>query len=699
MSGSMEAHPQDPTDAIVAAYRELESRKAVNLELLRHTMPQGYERFRDYEPARLKLSWDPAVGVTVTGVKTGLPLYPGDPREYARRQVEGFCAEPSVRLTGFIETGSVDIDQTVHLRRANTMVAALNERPRDPVEGFSGFVNTLFVFGLGMGHHIEELMARADIHHLCIVEPEEDLFYAALHTLDLEPLLRHFARPGYSLEFIVGRSAQEAVQQVVSWIDEIGGHNLVQPFVFKHRGGEIMAQTALQLIHVVLPHYVSFLGYFEDEQTSFAHSVANVEAGVPVLASPDGGRGGEDGDGLRPPMPPVFVVANGPSLDDGVAFIREHRNRAVVISCGTALGSLSRAGILPDIHVEMERIKPVVEWIDAATTPEQRQEIRLVALNTGHPQVFDLFPKAAMALRGFDLGAGWLESRRAPGVELLKINEPGPTVGNCGLGVAAALGFTDITAFGLDLGYPAGDQHHSRLSVYYEVGEEDLEEMGLPPVDDPNNIVMDGNFGGEVRTTPIYATAAQRVGFLASQNPGITIRNTARGLRIPGTVPTRLAEIELGDGFDTRAFADRLLDAHTRSRAVAPATPADLDAVRESVAEVVAQVSRMLSLDVDDREGAMLQLLFVHMQLHRNRSDDRYREAIALLKGSVAHFSLLLAQALHVRRDEGEALALFRYGREILKELLDDAAGRVSGDGLLALDSKVHELARKVVAA
>lgn len=672
---------------------EMEERRARNLVLLEHLMPEMHRRFRDYRPRRLALDLHPAHGPMLHGIRSGVSAYPDPPLAFAEAQVEAFVADPAVRTTRFRTREILQMEREAHTRRANRVIEMLQADDGAPVREFSGSVNTLFVFGLGLGYHLELLMERADVHHLCIVEPDPDVFHAALHTVEWAHLVEHFARPGYSMEVVLDRSPVEAGRQVATWLNQVGGHNAAHVFWYRHRGGEVMAETERFLDRDLLPHYTSFLGYYDDERTSLAHTAANAGRGTPLL------RAGTDVLLAGGPHPPVFVVANGPSLDQAVDFLRENRDRGIVLSCGTALGSLVRAGIVPDLHLEMERTRPVREWIDQATTAEERERIQLVALNPVHPDVFQLFPRAAMVSRSMDLGAAWIDRRLPEGVTPLVVPAPGPTVGNCGLGLAVALGFTEIVLVGLDLGYPVGDQHHSRYSVHYRVKPDERDTLGVYRHDDPDNPLAPGNFGDRIRTTPVYLRAAREAENLLAQHPEVRVRNTSAGIRITGAEPAPLETLEPGESLDTRAFVRELVAGGTVGSAIPPLSGVERSTIRNRLARLAAEVRRILSHEVGSRQEAMLLLLMAHMQLHTDGAEPDSLEALLLLRGSVAYFSVLLARAVHASADEERALHLFREGLAVLDELLADIEERARGPALFDLDDKTRELRRKVTAA
>jgi len=58
---------------------------------------------------------------------------------------------------------------------------------------------------------------------------------------------------------------------------------------------------------------------------------------------------------------PVFILGNGPSLDQGIELIKEVREQVLLISCGSTINTLSKLGVTPDIHVDIERMKQTVD--------------------------------------------------------------------------------------------------------------------------------------------------------------------------------------------------------------------------------------------------------------------------------------------------------------------------------------------------
>ena len=93
-------------------------------------------------------------------------------------------------------------------------------------------------------------------------------------------------------------------------------------------------------------------GFFEDEILMMRNTYYNLRGTAFRLV---------DRKRHRERSTPVFVVGSGPSLDRDIAAIKKWRDRAIVFSCGTAIGILLKNGIRPDLHVENENTFPLVK--------------------------------------------------------------------------------------------------------------------------------------------------------------------------------------------------------------------------------------------------------------------------------------------------------------------------------------------------
>ena len=159
------------------------------------------------------------------------------------------------------------------------------------------------------------------------------------------------------------------------------------------------------------------------------------------------------------------------------------------------------------------------EWISAATTQEDREQMIVLSLNVVHPAVYRLFPCRGMAMKPNDVGTAYVRGRMSFAGDVVQLQECNPTAANCATALAAQLGFEEVYLFGLDFGFPDGEKRHSELNIHYDVKAEKRGELELYLADDSENVTEQGNFGGTVTTTTFFVEAAKSVARLVAAHP------------------------------------------------------------------------------------------------------------------------------------------------------------------------------------
>jgi len=671
----------------------LEAQLRENLALFEQVAPELHARFNAYEPRQLRLHYSDEGYVELVDCAAGnRPVYPGNPFEHTSEQLARYLRQPTSFQCHNQRATILDEERNAHVLNSNGIADLLTAHPQERPAALPDFVNFMLVLGVGLGYHLEGLLEASDIRNLCVIEPQAELFHASLHTVDWSSVIEHFSRPGCTLELIVGEDRERCCAQLSEYLTDIGGFNAVHPFVYEHLASPELALSFSDFANRVMPTQISALGYFDDEQVGFAHSVRNYQNGTPVLqddASPHGQYVDK----------PAFVVANGPSLDRAVDFLREHRDRAVIFSCGSALGSLTKAGIKPDFHVEMERSRPVIEWIESSTTAADREGVVLLTLNTVHPDVLELFERRGMAMKANDVGTQYLSRYFAPASRVIDFGDCNPTVANAALAYASAFGFSEVYLFGLDLGFSAGDQHHSVLSKHYDVKRSEEHTLGLYSHDGEHNSTAPGNFGGEIVTTPVYLAARATMERVVSANPRMRCFNTSEGLRIDGAEPILIDDIGLpSEPFDAAETAREIFERCFRLEGLGPLQIEDVRQVADGSLAGLEDLRRIAAQPAGTRSGGMDVLAGLRRAVETMFAAAELRTSATLLSGSVSLFCVLLAQALHRFEDEDRSVALYRECLERFSAFLE-AAEIIVRTSLLDTDTRTRELEKKLVAS
>lgn len=265
---------------------------------------------------------------------------------------------------------------------------------------------------------------------------------------------------------------------------------------------------------------ITQLGFFHDECVMLWNTYQNRKTGkVRVFQRAD-----------EAPDIPVFILASGPSLENDIDIIRQHRTDAIILSIATALRPVLNAGITPDFHVELENVYITPKMIELSKDHDL-SGIRLVAAASVEPAVLDYFDEAILyartALSSYPVFAHGED-------ETLSL--PGPTAGNAGLSFALESGFKDIYLFGLDLGTRNPTQHHTSGSFY------DTDDA--PAHTDEYNIQVPGNFGEPVWTSRPFLSALKNADdLIGAFNTKAKVRNCSDGAMLSHAKAVRASQI------------------------------------------------------------------------------------------------------------------------------------------------------------
>jgi len=665
-----------------------------NMAFFQEAQPSIFNKYRNYTPKELQLVFTDEGYINlynITGNK--LPVYSKDPREFCQEYVDKYQGMPSFFRVTARTTKAIDPENDAHIHNMNPLIDYMNSKevkatsimPLEPKTQF------MLVHGIGIGYHIPMILEKTDVQHMCILEPHEDNFYASLHTIDWRKLYEYFDREYCTLNLVLGQNPQTSFQLIRQYLNQIGLFNSVKPYVFDHLSSPEMKESS-EVFFEKLPTMLGAMGYFDDEQVSLSHTVANYREDRLIL---------RDHVQLNQRIikdRPVFVVANGPSLDHCIEFLRTHQQEIIIFSCGTALGSLRKAGIKPDFHIEMERTRPVVEWIETSTTPEFREDIICLGLNTVHPDVYSLFKTTGMGMKSNDVGTHFICQYIGENEFIVNFSLCNPTVGNTGLAYAAALGFKDIYIVGMDLGFASDGSHHSSLSKHYDVKDEHQESLNLYKAETTGNKRHAGNFGGEVITTSVYAHARISAETLLRQNTHINCYNTTKGVFIDGTIPKHIEEVELTNTslFDKKEFCLNLYKQYFNNKGLKKISSNDQIAEHFKPAiELCEQMAKLFSRKAKDRDDAFYMLSTQHKYAIHTGLNKKSQYAYSIMKGSVHAFDFVLAKCLYNGSSPEEGVEIFNEGVRHYQNFLKQAIQKIKSS-LLKKDERSRNLAQKL---
>lgn len=495
-----------------------------NLEALKPFFPDLYLEFFDYIPQK----WRPVKNgkgiVNSVHIDTNAMLYNEDPVKDSIVSYENFCSHPQKdglvlgykgkKLQHYLHYQFVKECEPV----LDSLSNELGELPKQ--------IKSMIVFGIGCGYSLVEAFKRSTINKLFVCEPNKDFFYSSLYSVDWAEILSNFQSEKSRLYLNIGDDGSNLVNDLMVQFQSIGPYVLASTYFYQDYFNPRLTRAISQL-REQLQVLIAMGDYFDNAKFGLAHTESSIARNTGFLK-----LNADKLMGLTTKEFPVFIIGNGPSLDCQIELIKEERDNAILVSCGTALQSLYNHGIKPDYHAEIEINRATYDWAMRIGDLDYLSDISLISCNGIHPDTCSLYKDVHLAFKQGEsstvsITEVWQKNQFA------LLNFSYPTVSNFALDFLSTLGLTQFYFLGVDLGFVDDTHHHSKSSGYY-----DTEGKELYSYTEQNNtsFVVPGNFRKWVNTKLEFKMSkAVLENVLASRN--IDAYNLSDGALIKGARP------------------------------------------------------------------------------------------------------------------------------------------------------------------
>ena len=163
----------------------------------------------------------------------GKPVYGGNARRFAAGQVEAYLKKPlrfflqRLDLSGMVTgVGWRLIGEIDKGLRANEFGETTTQPSDNPT--------FLIIFGLGLGHHVEELVRQTKARWLIIVEPLVEFIEHSCEVVDWGALTERFESQGGSIHFITESDPHSIVRMISGVFSSKGVPYADGSWVFTH---------------------------------------------------------------------------------------------------------------------------------------------------------------------------------------------------------------------------------------------------------------------------------------------------------------------------------------------------------------------------------------------------------------------------------------------------------------------------------
>ncbi len=375
------------------------------------------------------------------------------------------------------------------------------------------------VYGIGLGFHLTELIKQKKISYMLVYEPHFDLFYTSLFTIPWALIFKYFEFNNKGLHLALGTNAEQAIASHHAFM----GSRLTPVtslfYRFNHFDNSLaideMIRNESQKDSVQRQQLDS--GWYEDQRIGFYFAARNIRKNNKFFT----------GKKIKQFFC-AFIVGSGPSLDGAIEYLKEHQHDAIVIACGSAIGPLIKAGIIPDYEVVQER-----NWHTAKVEQEQDagilKQISLLKLNVVSTQIDHFYKEVLIFQKLNDPGSTLMDERYAV------TGEVNPTVTNAGIAMAADLGVNKVYLFGVDYGAPEGaSRMHANNTLY-----DDMDD-GLS---NASPFKLPGNLGAVICSDGILVWSHDTTEMRLRNHLDIQWFNVGEGAKIKGTIPIEVARL------------------------------------------------------------------------------------------------------------------------------------------------------------
>ncbi|NTS75369.1 motility associated factor glycosyltransferase family protein [Catenovulum sp. SM1970] len=511
-------------DNYTAVDREHSDRFKSNLNTFKKYFPDIYEEFKEYKPTHWLPIINPDGEVNILKKDSLAPWYGESPKRECEISYAAFEQQPH-RDGLVLGYKGKKLKDYYHYRFVNQAEQVLNDLKED-VGRLPESVKGLIVFGVGVGYQLETLSNKHEIENLFICEPNRDFFYASLYAVDWQGILEKVDELGARVYINIGDDGTNLFKDLLNQFYTIGPYVLASTYFYQTYYNSELVSAVAQL-REQLQFMISMGEYFDHARYGIAHTLEMVSRGTPIMLNKP-----EQYLSYKITEVPVFLVGNGPSLDNSIEAIKEWSEQALIVSCGTALMPLYKNNITPDFHLEIEQNRATHDWCSRLENFEYLKQISLISVNGIHPDTANLFKDCYIALKeGESSTVSFSEVNTDK--EFIQLQYAFPTVSNLAMNIFSTVGFKQIYLFGIDLGFVDTSKHHSKLSGYY-LG--DGKEIADYNEGHNTSIRVKGNFR-ELVNTKYEFKVSRSILEQTIANRKIDCFNTSDGAYISGTTP------------------------------------------------------------------------------------------------------------------------------------------------------------------
>ncbi|MBM6551148.1 6-hydroxymethylpterin diphosphokinase MptE-like protein [Marinomonas ostreistagni] len=615
----------------------LSDRYRTNIEVLKQHFPDIYEVMKDYEPQNKNVFMESDGALNLFYPENnGSTVFSETPFKDIEQRYQAFCEKPNRTLLNVDANDRGLSRHEFYLTKISRMKSDLKAQ-HEKLTRVPDAMGAIVLFGFDFGYQLTRILDSHFVKHVYIYEENLDFFYYSLFAIDWQWIVDETLRRNTSLHFFLGLDHKTFIAQYMNRLRFNGLY--LAAYTYLYFGYKIEnVKDVFYEFHNQYGKQVMGWGFFDDGIIGIGQYLARKNKTLLAVEPKQDPKPGFN-DKLDVP---VFILGNGPSLDNHIEFIREYQDEAIIVSCGTTINTLQRYGIKPDFHVDVERLRQTVEKL-APLDKDFLKGITALTVNVIHPDFYQFFDRAVIGLKPSEPISSMMcltdlvsEENRS---RLMHMHFSAPLVANLAMSYVTQMGYSDIYLMGTDCGFRERGQHHSKLSGYYT---KEGKDSGLARID-KSLIQREANYGGIAYTTSIMDVSRIQLEYAIrwakKRNKLLRCYNLSDGVKIGEAAAISSDDLLIlpkGKSFKDASKQYAL-------EQITAAEPDNFDSrvipgIQKDFAEFTEKVSELLDESFTDFEGLMLTLSKVnnHTLLQHNYGRPYLAE---LFYGSFVYFA------------------------------------------------------------
>jgi len=629
-----------------------------NLAALEKYYPNIFAEFKDYEPQLWQPMRNTQGDINLLNLNNGGYWHGNMPVEDGHDNFNNFANHPN-RDGLILGYNGEKLKHYLHYRLVKKTERLL-QAAEDEVGALPDTIKSLILFGLGSGYQLQSLFENRKVEKLFICEPNRDFFYASLYAIDWQHILNTIDEQDSRLYINIGDDGTHLFRDLLAQFYNIGPYVLSQTYFYQGYFNAPL-NAAIGQLREQLQIVISMGEYFDHACYGISHTKEMLRKGVPYMRP-----AAEHKLSLFEKELPVIFIGNGPSLDYSLESIKELKDQAILVSCGTSLQVLHRNGIVPDFHAEIEQNRATHDWAVRINDAEYLKQITLISCNGIHPDTCELYKDVKIAFKeGESSTVSMLKIIGEKNAEALSFAFP--TVTNFALNFFLKLGFNQLYLMGVDLGFVDVSQHHSTQSGYYDAQGKELYNYAQ---ENNTALLTPGNFRSVVNTKHEFKIAKMIMEQSLAEHQ-VDCYNTSDGARIQGTSPLNIDDILLTSTASQKAVCLAALEnSFEKVSADNFVTQYEQKYSKSKLLKEIKQLIKFLTKPIDTKDS-----VFALVEAQKQFLFQSYSEGDSLffyyLYGSMNYINAVLSKAA-MHQNDSVAINIAEQAAELWSATLTD---------------------------